>query len=172
MNKIIKINEIDIRVWDDGRIDRVCGTEFRNLKGTAHIQLCGKYKQHQTCINGRLYTTSRLVAAAWHGLDITESHKLIDHINNDSLDNRAINLRIATHSQNSQNRKNVKGFQQMGKLFYAKISVNNKIMNLGSFKTEDDAASAYREAKLKYHNNGLMEAIKNNLNTFKIDIDN
>ena len=166
MNKIIKINEIDIRVWDDGKIDRVIGLEFKNLKGTAHIQLCGKYKQHQTCINGRLYTTSRLVAAAWHGLDITESHKLIDHINHDSLDNRAINLRIATHAQNSQNRKNVKGYQAMGKLFYAKISVNNKIMNVGSFKTEEEASQAYVEAKLKYHNVGLFEAIENNLNNF------
>jgi hypothetical protein len=166
MNKIIEINKINIRVWDDGRIDRVYGLEFKNLKGTAHIQLCGKYKQHQTCINGRLYTTSRLVAAAWHGLDITESPKLIDHINGDSLDNRAINLRIATHAQNSQNRKNVKGFQKMGKLFYAKISVDNKIMNLGSFGTEEEAATAYREAKIKYHNIGLMEAIENNIKSF------
>jgi hypothetical protein len=153
MNKIIKVNEIDIRVWDDGRIERVLPNgEFRLLKGTAHIQLCGKYKQHQTCINKRLYTTSRLVAAAFHDLDITHSHKLIDHLNGDSLDNRAVNLRIASPSQNQQNRKNAKGYQKAGKLWYSKISANNVKYKLGAFKTEEEALRAYREAKIKYHN--------------------
>ena len=152
MNKIIKVNEIDIRVWDDGRIERCLpNEEFKVLKGTAHIQLCGKYKQHQTCINGRLYTTSRLVAVAFHGLDITDSRKLVDHINGDSLDNRAVNLRIASPSQNQQNRKNAKGYQKAGKLWYSKISANNVKYNLGAFKTEEEALRAYREAKIKYH---------------------
>ena len=152
MNKIIKINEIDIRVWDDGRIERCLpNNEFRLLRGTALVQLC-KYKQHQTSINGRLYTTSRLVATAFHGLDITDSRKLIDHINGDSLDNRAVNLRIASPSQNQQNRKNAKGYQKAGKLWYSKISANNVKYNLGAFKTEEEALRAYREAKMKYHN--------------------
>lgn len=167
MNKIIKVNEIDIRVWESGRIDKCLPNgEFRLLKGTAHIQLDGKYKQHQTCINKRLYTTSRLVATAFHGLDITHSHNLVDHINGDSLDNRAVNLRLATASQNQQNRKNVKGIQKVGKKWYAKISANNVIHKLGSFKTEEEALQAYREAKLKYHNVGMKEIIELNLNTF------
>jgi hypothetical protein len=86
---------------------------------------------------------------------------LIDHINNNSLDNRRANLRQATRAQNTYNRKKTRvktSSQFIGASFNkrigkwtAHISYKNKKIWLGSFKTELDAAKAYDEAARKYH---------------------
>lgn len=84
--------------------------------------------------------------------------KEIDHINGDRGDSRLANLRIATHSQNMANKKcyapNLTGFRGVHKKlnrFVAYISVNNKRVHLGSFKTPEDAHAAYLAALPRYH---------------------
>lgn len=82
----------------------------------------------------------------------------IDHINGKRDDNKFANLREATPRQNSQNRQaQVKNknlplgvFAEPGG-FRARIRVNGKRVHLGTFKTPDDAAKAYQEAKNKHH---------------------
>lgn len=85
---------------------------------------------------------------------------VIDHINGVRSDNRIQNLRLATPSQNAQNRtrsKNnksgVKGisFHQRDKKWHANIGVNGRQKYLGSFDTAPEAESAYLQAVLKYH---------------------
>ena len=84
---------------------------------------------------------------------------LVDHINGDSLDNRIDNLRLVTESENSKNRKkgnnNTTGFkgvyQNKDGSISARIDVNGKNKYLGSFKTVELAAKAYKEASIKYH---------------------
>lgn len=85
----------------------------------------------------------------------------VDHINHDTLDNRRSNLRIATCSQNSMNRKkyrnNSTGFKGVSfykrhNNFMAQINVNGKRLHLGY---RDTARKAYEELyvpdALKYH---------------------
>jgi hypothetical protein len=74
----------------------------------------------------------------------------IDHINRNRLDNRIINLRIASYSQNGANKivKNPTGYrgvQYLSKpnVWVAKITVNNKQYYLGRFKDPILAAKAY-----------------------------
>lgn len=80
----------------------------------------------------------------------------VDHINRDKLDNRPVNLRLATPTQNKANtgkqRNNSTGykgvFNDKGK-FRAKIKANGIQRFLGSYSTAEAAAAAYDCAALK-----------------------
>jgi hypothetical protein len=85
---------------------------------------------------------------------------VVDHINGDSLDNRLCNLRIATVSQNSQNRNgldssNTSGFRGVSwdkrhKKWYAYLTVNKKRIFLGRYDSKIQAAKIAFEARRKY----------------------
>lgn len=77
---------------------RVCrgGTKkVGDVAGTPHHT-----GYHHICINGVRVPTHRLVMAM-HGVEI--EGKVIDHINGDVSDNRFINLRVSTDSENKKN---------------------------------------------------------------------
>jgi len=71
----------------------------------------------------------------------------IDHKNQDGTDNRLDNLREVTDSQNSLNRREVKGYFKRKKRFVASITIDGIKTKLGTYSIEDEAAEAYREAK-------------------------
>jgi HNH endonuclease len=77
----------------------------------------------------------------------------VDHINHDGLDNRKCNLRVVTSSMNKHNRwEPARGyyFETARKKWYACINVEGKKIFLGRFDTEEEAATARREAEVKY----------------------
>lgn len=84
----------------------------------------------------------------------------IDHINGDPSDNRICNLREATNAQNQWNTgpqiNNSSGFKgvvlkkDIG-LWWARIRVEGKRINLGFYATAADAHAAYERAARKYH---------------------
>lgn len=82
----------------------------------------------------------------------------VDHKNTIKVDNRITNLRLATPTQNQQNKagygayaKGVTWRDRIGKPWQAKIRVNGERFHLGSFASEEEASKAYQEACLKYH---------------------
>lgn len=93
----------------------------------------------------------------------------VDHINGDKLDNRRLNLRVCTTSENGRNRgstrlnrSGLKGIAydpERGK-FMAKIQVAGKQKNLGRYSTAEEAHAAYKAAAEKLHgqyaNTGLI----------------
>ena len=99
---------------------------------------------------GQLYLGHRLAWAVsfgeWPSLDI-------DHINGNRTDNRIVNLRLATRSENGfnqpaqrRNRSGMKGVYPDGDRWRAKLMAGGRTFRLGSFRTIAEAGQAYAEA--------------------------
>lgn len=93
-------------------------------------------------------------------MNINDRHIHVDHINHNTLDNRKFNLRICTPQENSMNARKwnkvktsskYKGvrFRKDSKKYEARIRFNNKLIILGSFKDELDAAKAYNKKSIE-----------------------
>jgi len=103
------------------------------------------------------YTTINNKHRSLHKFLLKSNKGRIDHINHDGLDNRKINLRDCTPSENAQNGrshrdsvskyKGVSWFKRDNK-WKAQISINGKNKHLGYFLSEEEAARAY-DAKAK-----------------------
>ena len=109
-------------------------------------------------IDKKIYLAHRL---AWLYVYGEFPEKTIDHINEIKDDNRIINLRSVTNSENQQNISilkitNTSGFRGVSwnkkiKKWAATISINGKSSHLGSFNTAEEASEVYLKAKRKFH---------------------
>lgn len=84
-----------------------------------------------------------------------ENKPQVDHINRGYVnrsDNRVVNLRWATRSENAQN-QDAKGcyFNKRLQKWQAYIKIGDLRKHLGVFVTEAEARAAYLEAKRQYH---------------------
>lgn len=86
----------------------------------------------------------------------------IDHINGKRNDNRIKNLRDTSKNLNMENQREAKVTNKTGFLgvrkrnrkanpYNAQIKVNGKTIDLGVYKTAEEAHAAYVVAKRKYH---------------------
>ena len=115
-------------------------------------------KKHKWFLNTNGYLRKTDKSEYLHQFIMGKKDGLVcDHINRNKLDNRKSNLRLVTHLVNGLNKDsviNAKGiyFDKYGKRYRACISVNNKTLKLGSFKTEAEAIEARKNAIIKYRN--------------------
>jgi hypothetical protein len=113
--------------------------------------------RHEKRENGRQGTVK--MHRAILGLERGDK-RTVDHENHDTLDNRRRNLRIATFSQQAQNRRkrqtNKSGFKgvslesRRGK-FIAQLEIAGRRKYLGSFDTPQEASVRYQQAVRALH---------------------
>lgn len=108
-------------------------------------------------INGKIYKSARLAFYMHYGVEPVGE---VDHINMITTDNRALNLRDATHSQNGMNKgkqsNNTSGYKgvsyhsKRGE-FIAYAKLNGKMHFAGWHKTAELAATAAASMREKLH---------------------
>lgn len=85
---------------------------------------------------------------------------IVDHVNQDKSDNRWVNLRSVNKRQNNTNqglrKDNTSGYKGVyyhkdNKSWMSRISLNGKMVYLGSYPSVEEAANAYDKAVSTYH---------------------
>ncbi len=106
------------------------------------------------CVDGKLYYAHRLAFLFMEG---KWPDDIIDHANGNPSDNRWVNLRAATQTQNLGNTakrksRGYKGayFQKEKMKWRAVIQIDRKQRSLGLFDSELEAHAAYCEAAAHY----------------------
>jgi len=131
---------------DDCRANRIFNARFADkVAGVT----CPRGYQYVRIREFGFFAIARLIwlyeTGAWPLLEM-------DHINGNPSDNRLVNIRLATRSENGANRgthKNnksgYKGVVKQGNRWEATVRMNNKRYRLGSFETPEAAHVAYRK---------------------------
>lgn len=131
-------------------------------KGVTHEVLIDKdnyddVKEYKWCLNHYGYAISERSFKENGNLFLHQfiinkkENRIIDHINQNTLDNRISNLRYATKQTNSMNSKVIGvSYRKDTNKWSAMIVVNGKRILLGCFEDYDDAIIARKNAEEKY----------------------
>lgn len=108
-------------------------------------------------VNNFRYYAHRLAYFYMTGIDPKE--KDVDHKDNNGLNNKFDNLRLATRAQNNGNSRKIKkksskykgvSYHKASQKWSAAIMVNYKRIHLCLYEKEEEAAQAYAQAAFKY----------------------
>lgn len=137
--------------------DRSCNSWNARDAGTEALTSVMPRGHLQGIILGKQLLAHRVAWAIYYGdwpiMDI-------DHINCIPSDNRILNLRLATASQNQSNKfaytNNKSGFKGVtwfspNRKWVAKIRLNGRLHHLGYFLDPEEAARAYQKAADEMH---------------------
>ncbi len=136
-----------------------------NKKGYSYIVLCKNSKN-------KSYSVHSLMAISFLNHIPDGTHKIIvDHIDNNSLNNKLENLQLISQRENCSKDKVGKSSKYTGvcwdkqmKKWKVNIYINGKLFFLGLFSNELDASNCYQE-NLKYFNDNGELPISNKRDT-------
>jgi len=106
----------------------------------------------------------------WHGYSLRDN-EVIDHVDENPLNNRIENLRACTNKQNLENKKNCYStnktsghigvhWNKSAKKWRAGLNHNGQGFHLGEFKNLEDAIAARIAGEKKYYTHGPDRGLK------------
>jgi len=148
VNELLSFNpETGLFVWKITRGSAAASSKVGCDNGAGYLRVR---------IDNKLYYLHRLAFLLTHGF----IPKYVDHINHDTHDNRPINIREATHSQNNHNMqkgiKNTSGHKGVSwcstrSKWIGSVKMNGKTAWKKSFSCIEEAVAARSEAAKKIH---------------------
>lgn len=139
----------ELLLANSGRVALVDAEDLAELRRWRWIELGGYVVRQQRTASGG---STLIYLHRW--LMQARPSEVVDHINNDRLDNRrSCNLRLCTQSENLANRPapmphGYRGVYPDGPSWRAQIKVRGKNRRLGTHRTPEAAARAYDVAAL------------------------
>lgn len=140
--KQIPLSKGSVALVDDADYDSM-------IRHSWHLQTSGT-SDRLYARNGNRQMMHRLILGLNPG-DVREA----DHIDGDGLNNQRSNLRVVTHSENLRNTLRYRGsfskykgvwYDKRNKRYRAAVMHQGNTITAGSFKAEEDAATAYNFA--------------------------
>jgi len=154
----------DIPDFDNYQVSNLGNVRSLNYRQTGktkvlmkHINSGGRHTLN-LCKQGKRYSNrniSVLVARAFLNHKPCGNKLVVDHIDNNALNDKLYNLQIISHRLNLTKDKKASS-KYAGVFLYkpnkwrASIKLNNKTKYLGTFKKEIEAANAYKKALKEY----------------------
>lgn len=174
-SKTIDIKQIASSFSYNEETGEIIRIKFRGLPSNiTTLRKASKSRYPMISFNGSAYLAHRIAWALKTGEDTVLD---IDHINGNKWDNRWVNLRVATRSQNCQNKpihtkssSGVKGvcFHKLTGKRFAQIKVNGKHVFRKLFNTLEEADIEIKKQRLMYHkefsNHGKLSVVLNENN--------
>lgn len=125
----------------------------KNQRGYMYVHLSSKGVSYNIRVN-------RLVMSSFMRKKI-DGRFVVDHIDNNKLNNRLDNLRLLTNGENTVRGKSLKYprgvcYYEHIKKYGANIQINHKRYFLGTFDTEKEASKTYEQALLNWKMDGIV----------------
>lgn len=139
-------------VYEDDKcflIIKYCNKEIKILIDEEDISIIERYKTAKLCRDGYVYLSRNNKLYALHRVVVNcPNDKCVDHINHNKLDNRKVNLRICTYSENSLNTAYTPKYNQRGVYYNKRDNVwivsftkNRKRYFYGTYKSYKQAVT-------------------------------
>ena len=134
--------------------ERLCASWNARFSGKEALTAIDNHGYMHGCVFSIKVKAHRAAWAVHHGY---WPINCIDHLNGDRLDNRIVNLRDATHLENSLNSAmqanntsghNGVGWHKQRQKWRARIVLNGEEKHLGLFDSIDDAVAARQKAQI------------------------
>lgn len=132
----------------------------QSLSRKKHGYLCLSLTKNK---NEKTHTVHSLMALTFLNHKPKGHMIVIDHINNNPLDNRIENLQIITQRENAYKKQgkyssSYKGvsFQKKQNKWISRINIKGTVIHLGVFETEIEASDRYKKAVIELNNFTLI----------------
>lgn len=158
MTKEIPVSRGPVALVDDEDYERLCQYRWRKVGYDTDLTNYAQGRQRNSKPPYKNVRMHRLLMDPPAGMQV-------DHINGNGLDNRKANLRVCCQSENRRNiskyrtssgrapSSKYKGvsWDKWARKWQAYTTIDGKMMWLGRFATEGEAALAYNEAAAALH---------------------